>query len=372
MNDLLEQNLQLLKCRFHAADQGHVFEYISELSPKQTNEFLKDLSSIPVEQLAGYLDAARQSSHDNKSTYVSPWIPQPLADTTTTTATTTTTTLGLTAIRHSNVAALVLAGGQGTRLGFEGPKGKYDIGLASGRTLFQLMAERILKLSQLAAAPTTIPFYIMTSPLNHNETEQYMKDHDNFGLDHVQCFPQGMLPCLTLDGKIIMESKYKIAMAPDGNGGIYPAMLNSGVLNDMIQKGIQYIHVFSIDNALVLPADPAFIGYCIQQQADCGNKVLPKSQPHEAVGVMAKNSQGKPCIVEYSDMTKDMAELTHPDGSLVYGAANICNHCFSMDFLQHVILPNMGSLYHIANKADRKSTRLNSSHRNTSRMPSSA
>ena len=346
-----------LKNRFDAAGQGHVFQYISELSLTETNEFFEDLASIPVERIAGYLDAACQSSHDNQWTHVTPWISQslqeisPTTTPTTTTTTTTATMLGLHAIQHSTVAAIVLAGGQGTRLGFDGPKGKYDIGLSTGHTLFQLMAERILKLSQIATAPTTIPFYIMTSPLNHKETEQYMKDNHNFGLDHVQCFPQGMLPCLTPDGKIIMESKHNIAMAPDGNGGIYPAMLHSGILNHMIQNGIQYVHVFSIDNALILPADPAFIGYCIQQQADCANKVVPKSQPQEAVGVMAMNSQGKPCIVEYSDMTQEMTELTHPDGSLVYGAANICNHCFSINFLQHVVLPNMGSLYHIANKA---------------------
>ena len=140
--------------------------------------------------------------------------------------------VGLEAIRKGEVAALVLAGGQGTRLGFDGPKGMYDIGLPSGRTLFCMVAERIQKLCQLAdsAGTATIPFYIMTSPLNHDETVTYFEENAYFGLspDSVQLFQQGMLPCLSNEGKIIMESAGKVAMAPDGNGGIYPSLTKVG------------------------------------------------------------------------------------------------------------------------------------------------
>ena len=127
-------------------------------------------------------------------------------------------------------------------------------------------------------------------------------------------------------------------------------MERCGILLDMENRGIQYIHAFSVDNCLVKPADPVFIGYCISQGADCGNKVLCKSHAHEKVGVMAEKD-GKPCVVEYSELSEKMAEMTDPlTGKLIYGAANICNHFYTFDFLQTQILPNMNNMYHMALK----------------------
>jgi UDP-N-acetylglucosamine/UDP-N-acetylgalactosamine diphosphorylase len=140
-----------------------------------------------------------------------------------------------------------------------------------------------------------------------------------------------------------------VAEAPDGNGGIYPALQKSGALQDMDSRGIRYLHVFSIDNALVKPADPAFIGYCIAQEADCGNKVVWKAHAHEQVGVVASRL-GKPCILEYSEITKEMAERLDEHGRLQFGAGNICNHFYTIDFLRCKILPNIGKMYHIARK----------------------
>jgi UDP-N-acetylglucosamine/UDP-N-acetylgalactosamine diphosphorylase len=146
-----------------------------------------------------------------------------------------------------------------------------------------------------------------------------------------------------------METASKVAMAPDGNGGIYPSLHNSGMLEDMSKRGIKYLHVFSIDNALTKPADPAFIGYCISKEADCGNKVVWKANAHEKVGVIAEKA-GKSCVVEYSDITKEMAERADDEGRLVFGAGNICNHFYTMDFLQNAVLPNLGNMYHVARK----------------------
>jgi UDP-N-acetylglucosamine/UDP-N-acetylgalactosamine diphosphorylase len=197
----------------------------------------------------------------------------------------------------------------------------------------------------------TIPFYIMTSPDNHDETLVYFQEYSFFGLseDTVRFFPQGMLPCLTDEGKIIMETAYRVAMAPDGNGGIYPSLVSSGMLDDMQDRGVQVLHVFSIDNALTLPADPVFMGYCISKGADCGNKVVWKSHAHEKVGVIAEKA-GKPCIVEYSDISTEMAEAVDGNGRLVFGAGNICNHFYTLDFVRNVIVPNLGKMYHVARK----------------------
>lgn len=244
---------------------------------------------------------------------------------------------GLQAISKGKVGAVVLSGGQGTRLGFSGPKGMYDIGLPSSKTLFQLFAERIVRMQQLAQqhAKTknlpTIPWYIMTSQMNDQETRDFFVRNQYFGLleDQIFFFKQGMLPCFTTEGKLMLESSYKLAMASDGNGGIYSAMESTGALEDMKSKGVEYLHVFAVDNAICKTVDPVFLGCCISQKSDCGNKVLWKNSPDEQVGILAKRD-GKFCVVEYSEIDKESCEKVDENGKLVYGAANICNHFYTV------------------------------------------
>jgi UDP-N-acetylglucosamine/UDP-N-acetylgalactosamine diphosphorylase len=342
-----------IRARYAAAGQDHVFQYMEELSVIERDELIQQLEGIDLEILASLLKAARAETADES--VVEPF-PHAVAHSTDQGVVDSVQPRGLEAIRKGEVAALVLAGGQGTRLGYDGPKGMYDIGLPSGRTLFAMMAQRIKRLSELARDGSSeetkaLPFYIMTSPLNHAATVEYFEANDYFGLgqDSVFMFQQGMLPCMTEEGKIIMESRNKVAMAPDGNGGVYASLLQSGALTKMNSQGVKYLHVFSIDNALVKPCDPVFIGYCLAQGADCGNKVVWKAHAHEKVGVVASKA-GKPCIVEYSEITTEMAERTDEQGRLVFGAGNICNHFYTMDFIQDKILASMGDLYHIAHK----------------------
>lgn len=266
---------------------------------------------------------------------------------------------GLTAVAEGKVAVVVLSGGQGTRLGFDGPKGMYNIGLPSGKTLFQLQAERLLGVCALASSAgcggdggaPRIPWYIMTSPLNDAATRDFFASNKFFGVPEsdVFFFSQGTLPCMTREGKIILESAGRVAMAPDGNGGIYPALQQKGALADMRARGVDCLHVFSIDNALVRVADPHFLGYCIENGADCGNKSVWKSEPGEKVGVVVKRG-GKPCVVEYSEMDQAACERRDGAGKLVFGAGNICNHYFSRAFLEDTVLPGMADMYHVAHK----------------------
>jgi UDP-N-acetylglucosamine/UDP-N-acetylgalactosamine diphosphorylase len=336
------------RARYHSAGQEHVLNHLTLVSDDARLSLLQQLESIEVEKLSGFLQAALVDHSSNAE--IKPFS-NAVARASDEDILSQAHEIGLEAIRKGEVAALVLAGGQGTRLGFDGPKGMYDIGLPSGRTLFCMIAERIQRLRQLASTTASIPFYVMTSPLNHNDTVEYFKENAYFGLapDAVQFFQQGMLPCVSNDGKIIMESAGKVAMAPDGNGGIYQSLLKSLTLDDMKSRGVKYLHVFSIDNALVKPADPVFIGYCISQDADCGNKVVWKAHAHEKVGVVAEKA-GKPCVVEYSDITTEMAERTDQNGRLAFGAGNICNHFYTLDFINNVIIPNLGSMYHVARK----------------------
>ena len=337
-----------LKQRFAAAGQDHVFKYYDTLGAEDKAAFISQLSTIPVEKLQTFLQGAR-AVVSTKDSEITPFH-GPVASIKDTAAAANWSEIGLTAISQSKVAALVLAGGQGTRLGYDGPKGSYDINMPSGKTLFQLLAERIAKLQKLTSG--NLPLYVMTSPLNHDETVHFFKEHNNFEID-VHFFAQGMLPCLDMEGKILLEGPGKVAMAPDGNGGIYPALQRQGMLQQMKETGIEHVHVFSIDNALCRPADPAFVGYCISQGADVGNKVLWKAGPHEKVGVLASKGSGgnkKSCIVEYSDITTEMAERTDKDGKLIFGAANLCNHYYTVEFLATTVMDNMENMYHIANK----------------------
>lgn len=177
-----------------------------------------------------------------------------------------------------------------------------------------------------------------SSDATHDATVAYLSQHDYFGLKerNVRAFKQGMLPCFTFDGKIILDAKHRISKAPDGNGGLYRALKNHKILDDMIERGIRSVHAHSVDNILVKVADPVFIGYCLLSETDCGVKVIEKSSPSEAVGVVCKVKDHYQ-VVEYSELTKETAELRHDNGQLVYNAANICNHYFTIDFLKDIV-----------------------------------
>jgi UDP-N-acetylglucosamine/UDP-N-acetylgalactosamine diphosphorylase len=348
--------MEKLRERFAAFGQDHVFANCETLSEEQKTGFQEQLAGIPVEKLETFLEGAKSivANDSAKDTVISPFS-GPVASSTASDAAEKRAEwkkIGLEAITKGQVAALVLAGGQGTRLGFDGPKGCYDIGMPSKKTLFQLLSERIDKLKQLASTevmPARLPLYVMTSPLNHSTTVDFFVEHDNFNVD-VSFFSQGMLPCLDKEGKILLEGPGVVSMAPDGNGGIYPALEKSGMLAQMKGAGIHHLHVFSIDNALCQPADPVFMGYCISQKADVGNKVLWKASPDEKVGVLAQKGS-KSCIVEYSDMVAEMTErVDEKTGKLIFGAANICNHYYALDFLENTVLAKMDAMYHIANK----------------------
>ena len=261
-------------------------------------------------------------------------------------------------IVDGKMAVLLLAGGQGTRLGVNFPKGMYEVGLLSGKSLFQLQAERLLKLQRLAEQKTGrtcnggICWYIMTSEGTINPTVEFFESHNYFGLNpsNVVVFQQGTLPCFSFEGKMLLASKHELQRAPDGNGGLYRALKRDGILEDMRERGVTFVQLYCVDNILVRVGDPIFTGYCLSKGAECANKVVPKGFPSEAVGITCK-VDGKYQVVEYSEITHKAAECREDDGSLTYCAANVCIHFFTRDFLERVIEEHEPDLiHHVAKK----------------------
>ncbi|KAK2787458.1 UDP-N-acetylglucosamine pyrophosphorylase [Onygenales sp. PD_12] len=265
---------------------------------------------------------------------------------------------GLELIAANKVAVVLMAGGQGTRLGSSAPKGCFDIGLPSKKSLFQIQAERILRLQKLASQSSgkekvVIPWYVMTSGPTRQPTQSFFEEHSYFGLEkeNIIIFEQGVLPCISNEGKILMESKSKVAVAPDGNGGIYQALLTSGVRTDMRERGIEHIHAYCVDNCLVKVADPIFVGFAASKGVDIATKVVRKRNATESVGlILLKN--GKPDVVEYSEIDKETAEAKdpkHPD-VLKFRAANIVNHYYSFSFLESIEVWAPDLPHHVARK----------------------
>lgn len=232
------------------------------------------------------------------------------------------------------VAAFLVAGGQGTRLGFEGPKGMFDIGLPSHKSLFQLQAERLQNLAAQVGHP--IPWCIMTSPLNHEATVNFFTENNFFGMDrqNIRFFEQGTICALTPDGKAVLDGEDHLALVPDGNGGCFRALAQSGSLAWLIERGVRYVFLYSVDNALCRICDPAFIGALASEgRSMSASKVVPKAGPNEKVGIFAFQNK-KPGVVEYSDLPEEYRDMKNPDGSLTFDGGNIAVHLFKLEGLR--------------------------------------
>lgn len=248
---------------------------------------------------------------------------------------------GEAALAAGEVAAVLVAGGQGTRLGFDAPKGTYPIGPVSGSSLFQIHAEKLVALGRRFGA--SIPLYIMTSPENHEATVDYFDRHDRFGLEHVRLFVQGQLPAVdATTGKLLLAEKDSLALSPDGHGGTITALAarehpdRPSCLDEMRDRGIKTIFYFQVDNPLVQICDPAYLGLHLMDEADISFKVVEKQRPEEKVGVVVR-VDGHAQVIEYSDLPEELSERREPDGGLQLWAGSIAIHCFDRAFLERLV-----------------------------------
>jgi UDP-N-acetylglucosamine/UDP-N-acetylgalactosamine diphosphorylase len=319
--DALKSRLDKLDSVLRRYNQDHVADLLSSID--EECNLITQLENIDLEEVLTRLDTAKR----HKLSYVEP---APLSKSFNSKNMSEEElqiikSVGLRAIYEGKVCAVILSGGQGTRLGFDGPKGCYDIGLPSGKSIFQLHIEKMFKISQVASKAIATdgfvvdlaPVYIMTSFLNDDIIQNFFKKNNYFGysVDKLFFFKQGLEPCLSFDGKLMVESKDSLAMAPDGNGGIYNALRNSGAVDDMKSRGIEHVHVYGIDNILTKSCDPVFLGLCIENEVEIGNKVVWRASKSEKVGVSVE-VDGHMKILEYSEIPRYLADAEEASGKL--------------------------------------------------------
>lgn len=248
--------------------------------------------------------------------------------------------VGIEALKAEKVGAVLLAGGQGTRLGFDGPKGTFPIGVTRELYIFECLINNLMDVVNRVGA--WVPLYIMTSEKNNDATVKFFNEHDFFGYDkdHVRFFIQEMAPSVGYDGKILLEGKDRISLSPNGNGGWFKSLVNAGCLDHMKEIGVEWLTVFAVDNVCQRINDPAFVGATIASGRDCGAKVIAKANPTEKVGVLCLED-GKPSIVEYYEITDDMKNLRDERGELLYKFGVILNYMFKLSKLEDILRDTM-------------------------------
>ena len=326
------------KERFEKAGQGHVFAFAGELDEEGRQRLLEDARSIDLEEIDRLvrslvkgdggeevslegLEPAPYVRHPRHGGKAGRW--QEARAT------------GEEALRAGKVAAFTVAGGQGTRLGYEGPKGTFPVTPVTGKPLFAVFAEKLKGAGERYGA--AVPWFIMTSTANHEATVEAFEEAGYWGLapEQVMFFSQGRMPAVDFEGRILLAAKDAIAMSPDGHGGSLRALVRSGAVKRMKALGIEAVSYFQVDNPLVQVIDPAFIGFHLNHGSEMSSKMIPKAYAGEKVGHFCLQD-GRMVVVEYSDMPEEMQEETDAEGNLRFNAGSIAIHVLSLDFIGRI------------------------------------
>lgn len=322
-------NLASTKNTLSTYGQMHLLKYFDELKEEEQAQLLEQIDSINWNFLS-YLDGDAKPAFSNIKPMGAMTLQEILPNRD------KFRQIGINAIQDGKLALLLLAGGQGTRLGLDKPKGTFNMGISNDFFIFQLLIEHIMDV--VKETDTFIPLYIMCSDINHDDTVAFFEEHNFFGYnsDYIHFFIQELNPATDFDGKILMNSKSSLAMSPNGNGGWFSSMNKAGLLNYIFESGIEWINVFAVDNVLQRIADPVFLGATIASGKMCGAKVVYKAAPDEKVGAMCI-ADGKPHIIEYYELSEQMMNERHSDGSLAYGYGVILNYLFPVERLKRTL-----------------------------------
>ncbi len=325
--------------------QEHLLNHYDTLDDKKKEELLKEIQEIDFELVNELYNNTKEKKINNsdKITPISYLDKFKLND-----KYKYYEAIGKKAIKEGKLAAVTMAGGQGTRLGHNGPKGTYDIGLDSHKSLFELLSDNLKEEGK--KYDVIIPWFIMTSRENNKDTVEFFEKHKYFGYQknkNIFFFEQGELPMIDTEGKILIGEDGLIKLAADGHGGIYESLVKTKMTNKMRELGVEWVFIGGVDNCLVKMVDPVLMGIAIDKKVTVACKSVVKANPHEKVGVFCKRN-GKPNVIEYSEITDEMAEATDENGELLYGESHILCNLFSIDAIERMGAEPLP--YHVAYK----------------------
>lgn len=311
-------------------DQLHLLDYYEQLDGKQRGFLLNQIEKINFQTLK----SAKEGHHAKQRGIIEPINALKMEEAEKQKE--EFYNAGMELIQSGKVAAVLLAGGQGTRLGFDKPKGMLNIGVHKVLYLFEQLINNMMDVVNKAGA--WIPLFIMTSEKNHKDTVDFFSEHNFFGYhkDYVTFFIQEMAPSVNYEGKIFLEDRWKVSMSPNGNGGWFSSLVKQSLLDKVHQMGIEWFNVFSVDNVLQKIADPYFVGATARSGFPVGSKVIKKAHPGEKVGVMCKED-GRPSIVEYYELTEEMLNMRDASGEPLYNYGVILNYLFRSKDLERIL-----------------------------------
>ena len=323
-------NLEQARQKLEKCGQLHVLDYYEELTDEQKQELLKQIDETDFSVIR-----YAENPHGNQVRgKITPLGAMEISEIEKNKE--HFTEAGLKALREQKIGAVLLAGGMGTRLGSDDPKCMYDIGITKPVYIMQRLIENLMDVVREAGVP--VPLFIMTSDKNHEKTVSFMEEMDYFGYDKdmVRFFKQDMAPAVDYNGKVYMETKYRIATSPNGNGGWFLSMMKSGALDRAKELGVEWLNIFAVDNVLQRISDPCFVGATLESGCATGAKVVRKVTPDEKVGALCLED-GKPSIVEYYDMTPELLEAKDEKGQPAYNFGVILNYLFREKDLERIV-----------------------------------
>lgn len=330
-------------------NQEHLLKYIDLISTNEgKNNLINDIENIDFEKLNRLFALSNQNFKNSMKTVMLEHIRVFDKSRFSDEENNEILKIGEDIIANNQYAVVTMAGGQGTRLGHKGPKGTFILNVKpEPKSLFQIIAENLIKANNKYGI--ILNWYIMTSTENNDETVKYFEDNNYFGYnsENVKFFKQGNLPLLSEDGKLVINSEYRIKYAASGNGTIYQAMLNDGVIDDMKRKGIKWVFIGSVDNALLNMVDPMLLGLTKKRGTEIASKTIVKNSPYEKVGVFCKKN-GKPGVIEYSEIPDTLIEEVDENGELMYGESHIMCNLYTLDAIEKIA--NVELPYHSAHK----------------------